>query len=371
MRRARRVPGTKYDPDVVYADHSDESDAFDDDADGLPASWISTPFRTSSSRGDDGDEGRAWRARDALDATRRRSGIGRRSVGDIRRRGHRPRGGSESEREDEDDARAAKVDGDARRVEENPVDALVGSSSRGVGERSACTRDAPADAAGEPTATGDAARGDGTSSGCSHPGAARASSPSRGTPSAGEIPSSGFGDSARSSREASRFSRGTANASPRQNADGSRASVVWRRRFSTKTRSNAFERASRSFEDSTIRPNGSAGTSPPPPNACGRPWRIVNGFGRPYAKRRRRIRTENRSPSFPGPEPSLRRAGNPVRARADVAARSTRRRCRRRARCVCRILIVIVMRRRRSRVYDPRREDTGIIHLVRGVIASA
>ena len=36
MRRARRVPGTKYDPDVVYADHSDESDAFDDDADGLP-----------------------------------------------------------------------------------------------------------------------------------------------------------------------------------------------------------------------------------------------------------------------------------------------------------------------------------------------
>ena len=35
-RRARRVPGTPYDPDVVYADHSDESDAFDDDADGLP-----------------------------------------------------------------------------------------------------------------------------------------------------------------------------------------------------------------------------------------------------------------------------------------------------------------------------------------------
>ena len=214
MRRARRVPGTKYDPDVVYADHSDESDAFDDDAGRLtPRLGFRRLFARRRRVATMATKGARGARETRSTQPGRRSGIGRRSVGDIRRRGHRPRGGSESEREDEDDA-CDEVDGDARRVEENPVDALVGSSSRGVGERSACTRDAPADAAGEPTATGDAARGDGTSSGCSHPGAgarfprrqevrraqARSLLPGSGTPRAHRARPRGFREGRRTHR---------------------------------------------------------------------------------------------------------------------------------------------------------------------------
>ena len=253
------------------------------------------PFRTSSSRvATMATKRRAWRARDALDATRETK-----RHRETKRRRYPPPRPSPARRIDEhegaDDSDVDEVVGDERRVEE-PRPALVGSSSRGAGERSAYTRDAPADAAGEPTATGDAARGDGTSSGCSHPDAgARFPRRPEGTPSAGENPSSGFGDSARSSRGPRGFREGRrTHRRGKTRMDRERASSGGDR-FLLETRSNAFERASRSFEDSTIRPNGSAGTSPPPPNACGRPWQIVNGFGRPYAKRRRRIRTEEKT----------------------------------------------------------------------------